>query len=204
MLPKIFFSNSRYFSCDFFDLLKKCISTNIQNIYDLLVNFNTFRKNSQTLANDFFTLQAATPAEPKLGSPFYAEPADAIKQAALKRRAKPPVFTPQPSIRNRHSDPTLLHQWPPTVAGGVLERIDSKEELITNGSFSSSVDNLVALRKSRRSNGSIASSTKTVKPVEPPKITQNRGKYSDATWAVDSSWEFIGKRRLKTNGTSMM
>lgn len=142
-----------------------------------------------------FLFQATTPVEPKLGSPFYAEPADAIKQAALKRRDKQPTFTSQPSIRNRHSDPTSLHQWPPAVAGGgILERIDSKEELITNGSFSSSVDNLVCLRKSRRSNGSIAAPAKnSVKPVEPPKIGQIKSKYNDATWAVDSSWEFIGK-----------
>ncbi|XP_065205271.1 protein sprint isoform X2 [Planococcus citri] len=146
------------------------------------------------------TPEAATPAEPpKLGSPFYAEPADAIKQAAaaLKRRTKPPVFTPQPSIRNRHSEPSSLHQWPPIVlsGGGNLERIDSKEELITNGSFSSSVDNLVALRKPRYSNGSTVSASnpfsKNVKPVEPPKIGLNKNKGGD--WALDSSWEFFAK-----------
>lgn len=104
------------------------------------------------------------------------------------------MFTPQSSIRNRHSDPTSFHQWPPAIAGAsILERIDSKEELITNGSFSSSVDNLVALRKSRRSGGSVSSSSKNAKPVEPPKISLNKNKYNDATWAVDSSWEFISE-----------
>ncbi len=133
----------------------------------------------------------STPAEPKVGSPFYAEPADAIRQAGLKRRVK----TNPSTSSNRHSDPVAGLQWQPVIAGtGVLERIDSKEELITNGTFSSSVDNLVALRSSRqKSNGATSVAVKSMKPIEAPKVTANKPKYVPEIWAVDTNWEYRGK-----------
>lgn len=145
-----------------------------------------------------------TPAESpsigtsKQGSPFYAEPADAIRQAALaqvqRRRSKvtSTSITQYNSGRNhRHSDPTMLLQWPAVAASGGLERIDSKEELCTPVSgLSSSVDNLAVFRHSRRSDPPKIKA----KPVQPPKVGIRPGGkvFNDTSWAVDSSWEFIG------------
>ncbi|XP_050547742.1 protein sprint isoform X3 [Daktulosphaira vitifoliae] len=127
----------------------------------------------------------------KQGSPFYAEPADAIKQAAfLRRKSKPSIS----NNRNRHSEPSFLHQWPVLVGCSQLPRIDSKEELLspngnysTNQAFSSSVDNIPLLRNSKREQ------LKTGKPVDTPKIGGPPKRGQDGPWAVDSSWEFIGK-----------
>lgn len=105
----------------------------------------------------------------------------------MRHKSKPTNY------RNRHSEPSLLHQWPPLVGGcNQLPRIDSKEELLpasgnysTNQGFSSSVDNIPLLRNSKRD------PLKTGKPVETPRVgPPKRGQ--DGSWAVDSSWEFIG------------
>jgi hypothetical protein len=82
------------------------------------------------------------------------------------------------------------------MGGRILERIDSSEEL---PNMSSSADNLAMLRNSR-SSGSIANvinnnnnnvqNRPRAKPVQPPRVRS--GKLSDNSWAVDSSWEFIG------------
>ncbi|XP_046663899.1 protein sprint isoform X2 [Homalodisca vitripennis] len=122
----------------------------------------------------------------KQGSPFYAEPADAIRQAALLKvqRRQGRVHTAK---THRHSDPATLIQWPtPTPTSG-LQRIDSKEELCTSGNgLSSSVDNLAHLRHSRHKG--------RAKPVQPPRVGfRAAGKsFHDTSWTVDSSWEFIG------------
>lgn len=154
--------------------------------------------------------------EAKQGSPFYAEPADAIRQViehkyyvlnvliimiiflilqAAILRHKPKSSTK--NLRNRHSEPSFLHQWPALVGMSQLPRIDSKEELLspngnysTNQAFSSSVDNIPLLRGSKRE------PLKTGKPVETPRVCPpKRGQ--EGSWAVDSSWEFINKE----NGT---
>jgi len=159
-------------------------------------------------------------AEPKQGSPFYAEPADAIKQVTLSRitpssrpynaphclqaaflRRKSKPFANN-NFRNRHSEPSFLHQWPALVGCSQLPRIDSKEELLppngnysTNQAFSSSVDNIPLLRGSRRE------PLKTGKPVETPRVgAPKRGQ--DGSWAVDSSWEFIGNENDNANSSS--
>jgi len=144
-----------------------------------------------SVISDVSRLQEAVQGEQKLGSPFYAEPADAIKQeAVLKRRVKPLVFVPFSTNNKRHSDPAAFHQWQPVLTGnGGLERIDSREELITRGNFSTSVDNLDMLKRKERS-----PPLKNIKPVEPPKANLLRNKGSNAPWIVDSSWEFIGKK----------
>uniref|UniRef100_A0A1B6C8N4 Protein sprint n=1 Tax=Clastoptera arizonana TaxID=38151 RepID=A0A1B6C8N4_9HEMI len=157
------------------------------------------------------TTPLSPPAEPKTpgdsqssngtkqGSPFYAEPADAIKQAALQQVQRRRIrgsgnISSHYNIggkNHRHSDPATLMQWPSVAASSGLERIDSKEELCTTGGgLSSSVDNLAALRHSRRSD---PSKTKA-KPVQPPRVTiRPIGKtFHDTSWTVDSSWEFIG------------
>ncbi|PNF41657.1 hypothetical protein B7P43_G07620 [Cryptotermes secundus] len=141
-----------------------------------------------------------TPKNTKQGSPFYAEPADALRQAALvpRRRPRPggqQIFQQQ-TRNHRHSDPASFQQWPVLPHHtGQLERIDSNDEL-TATPLSSSVDNLALLKPSR--NG--ATSQQNInrprgKPVQPPRIRPKnmRGKcFNDTSWAVDSSWEFIG------------
>ncbi|XP_025207170.1 protein sprint isoform X3 [Melanaphis sacchari] len=135
-------------------------------------------------------------AESKQNSPFYAEPADAIRQAAFLRRKSKPSAN---NFRNRHSEPSFLHQWPALVGCSQLTRIDSKEELLspngnysTNQAFSSSVDNIPLLKNSRRE------PLKTGKPVETPRVgPPKRGQ--DGSWAVDSSWEFIGNENENAN-----
>lgn len=85
------------------------------------------------------------------------------------------------------------------VTCGQLPRIDSKEELLspngnysTNQGFSSSVDNIPLLRGSRKEQ------LKTGKPVETPRVgPPKRG--LDGSWAVDSSWEFIGNENESSN-----
>lgn len=80
-----------------------------------------------------------------------------------------------------------------------MPRIDSKEELLspngnysTNQGFSSSVDNIPLLRNSKRE------PLKTGKPVETPRISPpKRGQ--EGSWAVDSSWEFIGNENETAN-----
>ncbi|XP_014281699.1 protein sprint isoform X4 [Halyomorpha halys] len=124
------------------------------------------------------------PTNNKQSSPFYCEPADAIKNAALEvaRRRNRGLHR-----NNRHSDPAALLQWPAIATGGLLERIDSKEELSFSG-LSSSVDNLIGPRKLGRRIGLIE------RGKGKPKIAKRpQGKnFSDTSWAVDSSWEFIG------------
>ncbi|KAJ9575552.1 hypothetical protein L9F63_007593, partial [Diploptera punctata] len=135
----------------------------------------------------------------KHGSPFYAEPADALRQAAMvpRRRPRPggqQMFLHQPR-NHRHSDPASFQQWPVLPhQPGQLERIDSSDELAVTP-LSSSVDNLALLKNSR--NGVIIQQNNRPrgKPVQPPRVRPKnvRGKcFNDTSWAVDSSWEFIG------------
>ncbi|PSN53428.1 hypothetical protein C0J52_05143 [Blattella germanica] len=143
--------------------------------------------------------QAEETATVKQGSPFYAEPADALRQAALvpRRRPRPggqQLFPHQPR-NHRHSDPASFQQWPVLPHHtGQLERIDSNDEL-TATPLSSSVDNLALLKNSR--NGVALQQNinrPRGKPVQPPRVRPKniRGKcFNDTSWAVDSSWEFI-------------
>ncbi|XP_059480304.1 protein sprint [Neocloeon triangulifer] len=85
------------------------------------------------------------------GSPFYAEPADAIKFSVQRRKPRPAGVVPQHRQRvlasHRHSDPTIQHTWwpPPQINGRQhqpLERIESSEEIHA----AASVDNITMLR----------------------------------------------------------
>lgn len=69
----------------------------------------------------------------KQGSPFYAEPADAIRQAALLKvqRRQGRVHCAK---SHRHSDPTTLLQWPAAALASGLQRIDSKVIQLLNQS----------------------------------------------------------------------
>ncbi|XP_065347669.1 protein sprint isoform X3 [Cloeon dipterum] len=85
------------------------------------------------------------------GSPFYAEPADAIRFNVQRRKPRPAGGLPQHRQRvlasHRHSDPTIQHSWwpPPQINGRQhqpLERIESSEEIHT----AASVDNISMLK----------------------------------------------------------
>nr|CAD7458888.1 unnamed protein product [Timema tahoe] len=136
----------------------------------------------------------------KQGSPFYAEPADALKQSSVIARRRPRVvqsaFPHHQSRNHRHSDPAFFQQWPASTSyhAGGLERIDSTEEL----PLSSSVDNLALLKNSRNITATQTSGGNKPKgkPVQPPRVRPSHGagkSFNDTSWAVDSSWEFIGE-----------
>ncbi|KAK9512437.1 hypothetical protein O3M35_000871 [Rhynocoris fuscipes] len=124
------------------------------------------------------------PSNNKQSSPFYCEPADAIKTAALEVARRRNRGTHR---NNRHSDPATLIQWPSIAPPGVLERIDSKEELTISG-LSSSVDNLIGPRRMGRRMGLLDRGKGKPKLAKRPQCKN----FSEASWAVDSSWEFIG------------
>ncbi|XP_076282904.1 src homology 2 domain-containing protein sprint isoform X1 [Lasioglossum baleicum] len=124
--------------------------------------------------------------ESKQGSPFYAEPADAIAQSAAiipRRRARNNPAT----NKYRHSEPG----WLQTPIGGnsnQLHPIDWEETEETEDKtplISSSVDNLA-----KRLGTKDVKKIPRAKPVQPPKIRTKV--FNDTSWAVDSSWEFIG------------
>ncbi|XP_051169511.1 protein sprint isoform X2 [Leptopilina boulardi] len=124
--------------------------------------------------------------ESKHGSPFYAEPADAITQNAIivpRRRAKNNPAT----NKFRHSEPGWL-QTPLGINANQLHPIDWEENEETEDKtplISSSVDNLAKRLGSRE-----IKKLPTAKPVQPPKIKTKL--FTDTSWTVDSSWEFIG------------
>ncbi|XP_068976737.1 protein sprint isoform X6 [Bombus flavifrons] len=124
--------------------------------------------------------------ESKQGSPFYAEPADAIAQNAAIIPRRRPRNNPATN-KYRHSEPG----WLQTPVGGnsnQLHPIDWEESEETEDKtplISSSVDNL-AKRLGTKETKKIP----RAKPVQPPKIRTKV--FNDTSWAVDSSWEFIG------------
>nr|CAD7449826.1 unnamed protein product [Timema bartmani] len=143
----------------------------------------------------------------KQGSPFYAEPADALKQSSVIARRRPRVvqsaFPHHQSRNHRHSDPAFFQQWPASTSyhAGGLERIDSTEEL----PLSSSVDNLALLKNSRNITATQTSGGNKPKgkPVQPPRVRPSHGagkSFNDTSWAVDSSWEFIGNEDEGVDG----
>lgn len=131
--------------------------------------------------------------ESKQGSPFYAEPADAIIQniAAVPRRR--PRNNPLSNSKYRHSEPGWLQTPVGNNAHHLLHPIDWEEAEETEDKtplISSSVDNLAKRLSSRDAQKKLPKA----KPVQPPKI---RAKiFNDTSWAVDSSWEFIGKNLI--------
>ncbi|XP_033327914.2 src homology 2 domain-containing protein sprint isoform X2 [Megalopta genalis] len=124
--------------------------------------------------------------ESKQGSPFYAEPADAIAQSAAiipRRRARNNPAT----NKYRHSEPGWL-QTPIGANSNQLHPIDWEETEETEDKtplISSSVDNLA-----KRLGTKDVKKIPRAKPVQPPKIRTKV--FNDTSWAVDSSWEFIG------------
>ncbi|XP_011875825.1 PREDICTED: protein sprint-like [Vollenhovia emeryi] len=128
--------------------------------------------------------------ESKQSSPFYAEPADAIVQNAIVIPRRRPTKNNPALNKYRHSEPGWL-QTPTGNNANQLHPIDCWEEPSEETEdktplISSSVDNL-AKRLAQ------AKETKKIpraKPVQPPKIRTKV--FNDTSWAVDSSWEFIG------------
>ncbi|XP_033350849.1 protein sprint isoform X3 [Bombus vosnesenskii] len=124
--------------------------------------------------------------ESKQGSPFYAEPADAIAQSAAIIPRRRPRNNPATN-KYRHSEPGWL-QNPVGANSNQLHPIDWEESEETEDKtplISSSVDNL-AKRLGTKETKKIP----RAKPVQPPKIRTKV--FNDTSWAVDSSWEFIG------------
>ncbi|XP_012345430.1 protein sprint isoform X1 [Apis florea] len=124
--------------------------------------------------------------ESKQGSPFYAEPADAIAQNAAIIPRRRPRNNPATN-KYRHSEPGWL-QTPTGANSNQLHPIDWEEPEETEDKtplISSSVDNL-AKRLGTKETKKIP----RAKPVQPPKIRTKV--FNDTSWAVDSSWEFIG------------
>ncbi|XP_072932845.1 protein sprint isoform X7 [Epargyreus clarus] len=121
------------------------------------------------------------------GSPFYADPVDAIKEAALPPVQRRKLLRVGVSLSQRYSEPPQNHPYYP------LRDMHSIEELSPSSpNTSTSVDNLVSLRSKPKS-----------KPVEPPRVNKPTGK-NDQTWTVDSSWRFINKSEECSNGENGM
>ncbi|XP_076683210.1 src homology 2 domain-containing protein sprint isoform X6 [Andrena cerasifolii] len=124
--------------------------------------------------------------ESKQGSPFYAEPADAIAQGAAIIPRRRPRNNPATN-KYRHSEPGWL-QTPIGCNPNQLHPIDWEETEETEDKtplISSSVDNLA-----KRLGTKEVKKIPRAKPVQPPKIRTKV--FNDTSWAVDSSWEFIG------------
>lgn len=127
--------------------------------------------------------------ESKQSSPFYAEPADAIlaQGAVIIARRRTPKNNPAMN-KYRHSEPGWL-QMPTGNNANQLHPIDWEEPEETEDKtplISSSVDNLAQRLHGVRETKKIP----RAKPVQPPKIKTKV--FNDTSWAVDSSWEFIG------------
>lgn len=139
-----------------------------------------------------------TTPESKQGSPFYAEPADSIACqtnfliSVPRRRIKNNNFTTTAN-KFRHSEPSWSQT--PIIPNYPTNTIDWNEETTEgNGDktplISTSVDNI-----SKRLSGANQAQQEVkkiprAKPVQPPKIRPKAS--NDASWQVDSSWEFIG------------
>ncbi|XP_013172899.1 PREDICTED: protein sprint isoform X5 [Papilio xuthus] len=111
------------------------------------------------------------------GSPFYADPVDALKEAALPQVQRRKLLRVGMNLSQRYSEPpTQNHPYYP------LRDMHSIEELSPSSpNTSTSVDNLVSLRTKPK-----------MRPVEPPRVNKPPGK-ADQPWTVDSSWQFINK-----------
>lgn len=186
------------------DLLEKLEkSSPLTPLYDdrrdrnrLNLHVNT-QSTFQSYVKNSTVMELEQETEPKQNnSPFYAEPADAI----IVRRKMKPSFN-----KARHSDPTFFNNWAmstnPYLSGGnILERIDSQgdvnEEQQPKTKPSLSVDNIVGLKnKEAEAKLKGVQKGKNVvkgKPVQPPKVGNRVLGKTDQSWAVDSSWEFIG------------
>lgn len=125
----------------------------------------------------------------KQGSPFYAEPADAIAQNTAiihRRKAK----NNPAKNKFRHSEPGWLQQSHNRDHLNQLHPIDwdeTEESEDKTPLISSSVDNLAKRLGAREVKKMMPPAAK---PVQPPRIRPKH--FHDTSWTIDSSWEFIG------------
>ncbi|GBP31776.1 Protein sprint [Eumeta japonica] len=151
-------------------------------------NSNIESMETVKLEDDAKETVSEAPEKDNVGSPFYADPVDAIKEAALQPVQRRKLLRVGVNLAQRYSEPpNQNHPYYP------LRDMHSIEELSPSSpNTSSSVDNLIALRTKPK-----------VKPVQPPRVANKppTGK-GDQTWTVDSSWEFINKNDEAGNSES--
>ncbi|XP_073946093.1 src homology 2 domain-containing protein sprint isoform X2 [Choristoneura fumiferana] len=120
------------------------------------------------------------------GSPFYADPVDTLKEAALPPVQRRKLLRVGVSLSQRYSEPPHNHPYHP------LRDMHSIEELSPSSpNTSTSVDNLVSLRSKPK-----------MKPVQPPRVANKPPSGKTDTWTVDASWEFINKNDEGSNSES--
>ncbi|KYN06439.1 Protein sprint [Cyphomyrmex costatus] len=127
--------------------------------------------------------------ESKQSSPFYAEPADTIVQNVIIIPRRRLIKNNLTMNNYRHSEPSWLQT--PTENANQLHSINCWEEPSEETEdktplISSSVDNLAKRLAQTKETKKIP----RAKPIQPPKIKTKV--FNDTSWAVDSSWEFIG------------
>ncbi|KAK0090356.1 hypothetical protein PV325_001130 [Microctonus aethiopoides] len=179
------------------DLLSRVCSANSLNSPNTTAAITPIKNK---LAMMFTKSESNSPMTPesKQSSPFYAEPADAIQhsnQQLVQRRKNRSTGI---SSKYRHSEPGWF-QIPGNYNANQIHPIDWTECEETEDKIpliSSSVDNLPKCLGVK----DIKKIHPRAKPVQPPKV---KAKVStDASWTVDSSWEFIGNEGNEddTNG----
>ncbi|XP_044730872.1 protein sprint isoform X2 [Chrysoperla carnea] len=131
-------------------------------------------------------IDSPTP-KPKQGSPFYAEPADSIAQAAVIRRQQ--IRGPL-NLSQRHSNPSSFHI---KLESQILEENRLENVDLVSSPVSTSVDNLTCVNKGAKFNLIGNCRRSGAKPVQPPIIKQYlQGVKQDPSWTLDNSWQFIG------------
>lgn len=166
------------------DLLSRVCSANSLNSPNNVIITPVKNK----LAMMFTKSESNSPLTPesKQSSPFYAEPADAIglNGALVARRRHKNTGI---ASKYRHSEPGWF-QMPGNCHVSQINPADWAEGDETEDKIpliSSSVDNL----SKRLGAKEVKKIYPRAKPVQPPKV---KSKVTDASWTVDSSWEFIG------------
>ncbi|XP_047028259.1 protein sprint isoform X8 [Helicoverpa zea] len=167
--------------------MNKKLTEEIEAVIKIRENYSSESMETMKLEDDCALNSIGDESEKdNAGSPFYADPVDALKEAALPQVQRRKLLRVGVNLSQRYSEPpTQNHPYYP------LRDMHSIEELSPSSpNTSSSVDNLMSLRSKPK-----------MKPVQPPRIANKppTGK-NDQTWTVDSSWEFINKNEEGSNG----
>ncbi|XP_068213549.1 LOW QUALITY PROTEIN: protein sprint [Palaemon carinicauda] len=166
----------------------------------------------------------------KTSSPFYMEPADALKDQPPQARINKASNKLSRKITNRYSDSNI--QWKARKSRNSLGKIDSNEDL----QLSSSVENLMngkALNSCNKNieierNKNLENEKNEInashlissqaredvrrhsrlecrgKPIAPPKINnENSSTNGEVPWRVDSSWKYLGVGSDDEEGTGI-
>ncbi|KAG6440961.1 hypothetical protein O3G_MSEX001537 [Manduca sexta] len=168
--------------------MNKKLTEEIEAAFRCRENYNTESMETVKIEDDIKDPILDDSDKDNTGSPFYADPVDALKEAALL----PPVQRRKllrvgVNLSQRYSEPpTQNHPYYP------LRDMHSIEELSPSSpNTSSSVDNLVSLRNKPK-----------MKPVQPPRVANKPPSGKNDPWTVDSSWEFINKNDEGMNNES--